>query len=269
MSKFGKGTPIGSMIKPFVLLELLEQGYQIRLYDGKKKGKRLLHNYNRICSNKYLDAKEILQPSKNAPMGNIYELTAPIPLFISVEEKFSKMNILTDSAINLYDKNKKSENTLNYPIGSRRMTIYDIAQSYQTLFNEGKFIKLSVINKSFNPYELTENVYKKDVVSIYNKQNVRVITDALKTVLDKGGTAHSLSEYLPQNVQFMAKTGTTDKYRHGYTVLCDGETLVVSWVSYGQEINGVLKFNQTEIPNKSGGHSAGILAAFIFDELYK
>jgi membrane peptidoglycan carboxypeptidase len=149
------------------------------------------------------------------------------------------------------------------------MTIYDIAQSYQTLFNEGKYKKLSIINKSFNPYELTENVYKKDVASIYNRQNVRVITDALKTVLDKGGTAHSLSKYLPQNVQFMAKTGTTDEYRHGYTVLSDGETLVVSWVSYGQEVNGVLRFNQTAIPNRSGGSSAGILAAFIFDELYK
>ena len=78
---------------------------------------------------------------------------------------------------------------MNYPIGSRRMTIYDIAQSYQTLFNEGKYLKLSVINSSFNPYELKEETYKKDAVSIYRKQNVSVIINAIKLFYrDKKGS---------------------------------------------------------------------------------
>jgi hypothetical protein len=67
----------------------------------------------------------------------------------------------------------------------------------------------------------------------------------------------------------MGKTGTTDEYKHGYTVLSDGKTLVVSWVSYGKTVDGVLKFGGVQIPNNSGGRSAGILAALIIKELYK
>ncbi len=269
LSTFGEGISMSSEIKPFVLLELLEKGHQIRLYDGKIRGRKTPKNANHGYSNKFVNLSEILKKSHNAPMRNIDQLTAPIPLFLSVEEKFHKMNISVDSAINLNDKQKKLEHTLNYPLGSRRMTIYDIAQSYQTLFNEGQYIKLSVFNKSFNPYHLKEQTIRKDKAQIYNKQNVSIITNALKTVLEKGGTAHSLNKYLPKNVQFMSKTGTADKYKHGFTILCDGNTLVVSWVSYGKEVGGKLKLGQTEIPNKSGGSSAGVFAALIFDELYK
>lgn len=270
MSNFGEGNSIGSVIKPIVLLELSEKGYQIRLFDGKIQGRKTPRNANHPYSNHYVNLNYILKKSPNAPLRNIDEITPPIPLFIDIEEKFRQMNISADSSIDLSDTEKKLEHTINYPIGSRRMTIYEIAQCYQTIFNEGVFIKLSVINKSFNPYNLTEHSFEKDKTSIYNKQNVSIITNALKASLEKGGTAYGLNKYLPHNIQFMAKTGTTDRSKHGYTILSDGNTLVVSWVSYGKQNGSHLDFNNTPaIPYNLGGSSAGVLAAMIFQELYK
>ena len=261
---------MGSIIKPFVLLELLERGLPVWLYDGKRKNKRLLNNYNRICSKEYKNADGILGPSLNSPFGNIDEVTEPISLFLDMEEKFSMMGIKSDNSIDLYDYRKKKEYMLNYPLGSRRMTIYDIAQAYQTLFNNGQYVKLNLIKKSFDPYMLKTNDIQIEKKVIYERPNTYKIQDALKLVLKKGGTGATLNKYLPSDVQFMGKTGTTDKYKHGYTILCDSKTLVVCWLSYGKIEGNHIDFNNTPgIPLSSGGSSAGILAAFIFDELYK
>jgi membrane peptidoglycan carboxypeptidase len=149
------------------------------------------------------------------------------------------------------------------------MTLYDVGQAYQTLFNNGEYKSLSIFNSSFNPYALDMLNFDKKATQVYSKANAYHIQGALKTVLEPGGTGYSLNKYLPNNVQFMGKTGTTDEYRHGYSVLSDGKTLVVSWVSYGKTEDGVLKFGRVPIPNNSGGGSAGILAAFIMKEFYK
>ena len=270
LADFANGNPVGSIIKPFVLLELLERGLPVWLYDGKRKNKRLLNNYNRICSKEYKNADGILGPSLNSPFGNIDEVTEPISLFLDMEEKFSMMGIKSDNSIDLYDYRKKKEYMLNYPLGSRRMTIYDIAQAYQTLFNNGQYVKLNLIKKSFDPYMLKTNDIQIEKKVIYERPNTYKIQDALKLVLKKGGTGATLNKYLPSDVQFMGKTGTTDKYKHGYTILCDSKTLVVCWLSYGKIEGNHIDFNNTPgIPLSSGGSSAGILAAFIFDELYK
>lgn len=57
LTQFGEGNPIGSIIKPFLLLELLETGFNfddIQLYDGEIEGKRTPNNYNGHYSNEYV-----------------------------------------------------------------------------------------------------------------------------------------------------------------------------------------------------------------------
>lgn len=268
LTNFGSGRPVASSIKPIVLLELLEQGYKVNLYDGVINGRRTPKNHLKRYSNTYLDEIEILKYSANAPMRNIDKLTNPINLFKDVEKRLQKMGIPADAAINLNDKSLNLHNTINYPIGSRRMTLLSIAQMYQMIFNKGEYIELSAFNEAFNPYDLKTTILKKERALIYEEENISIITNALKRVLEKGGTGYSFSKYLPKDIQFMAKTGTSSNYKDGITVISDGKTLVVSYVSYGKEENGQLKLGRSKIPHKSGGKSAGVLGALIFNELY-
>ena len=267
LAQFSGGSPMGSIIKPFILLELLEAGYKpdITLYDGKIKGKLTPDNYNKKYSNRYVGINEILKRSLNAPMVNIREKTEAVPLYKKVEGQFTKMGIHEDNFLNLNSPQKHTENEINYPLGSRNMTLYDIAQAYQALFNNGIYKKLKVLtpdNDSQDTEKKTENE-----TQIYSVKNDQIIRSALSQTLQPGGTAAYLKGLLPGNKIFFAKTGTSDKAIHGYTVLCDDEILIVVHVSYGKIINGRLELNNAPaIPFGAGGRSAGLLAGLIYCE---
>jgi len=265
LTDFQNGFPMASEIKPFVLLELLEQGHQISLYDGFK-GKRVANNFDHTFSNSYLNINEILGESKNAPLCNIFEITEPTPLFLSVEERFSSMDIKSDIAINLLDTSKKEWNRINYPLGSRRMNLIDLAQAYQTIFNDGEYIELSAFDKVVSQYDHSEILTQKKQKRIYSKENCKKIKRALKATLQINGTASNLNKILSGD-NYFGKTATSDDNRHGFMILSDGKTLVVTWVSYGEIINGKLKLGRAPIPGLSGSRSAGKLAAYIMREI--
>jgi len=268
LANFGEGNPMGSIVKPFVLIELTEAGYEAKLYDGKRKNKRVANNYNNKNSNLYKNTKQILGPSLNTPMNNIDEITEPISLFKGVDRKFELMNIRSDQTIDLNDESNYVWNRINYPLGSRRMTIWDIAQAYQTIFNDGTFVELNCFNSIKDPFTYVNKSIPVEKKEIYRKSNTKEIQEALTTTLERGGTAYSLNKILPAK-RYMCKTGTTDQFQHGYTVLCDGSTMIVTWVSYGKESDDQLKFGLAPIPNYSGGGSAGKLAAYIMKEISK
>lgn len=270
LTQFSNGNPVGSLIKPFILLQLLENGFnynQIRLYDGDVAGRYTPNNYNKMYSKKYMGIDEILKKSPNAPMVNTRLLTPPIPLFMDVEARFNLMGITSDPYTNLNDRNRSGEFEVNYPLGSRNMQLYQIAQAYQTLFNDGLYKELTVFTSVYYP-ELRE--WKKvgnKQSQIYSPENTAVIKTAMKGALESGGTAHQLSNILPKGQTFYAKTGTTDKSKNGYIVLSDGNILIVTSVKYYKNSNGnLIDNNAPSIPGGSGGKSAGVLAAMIYNQ---
>ncbi len=270
LTQFENGNPVGSVIKPFLFLELLEAGFRfndVQLYDGQIEGKRTPNNYSKRYSNKYVGINEIIGKSLNAPVVNIREITDPLTLFGNVEGHFSEMGISNDSYLDLNNPQRKNEHEINYPLGSRNMTLFQIAQAYQTLFNGGQYLQLSVFASAYNPLTgKTEKVNQKGQ-QIYSQENADLIVHALTNAMKDGGTGTPFKNLLPQDVTFYAKTGTSDGARHGYTVLSDGNTLVVAYVSYGRVENEHLSLGVTPIPFESGGRSAGILAAMIYSEL--
>lgn len=270
MTRFASGNQVGSVIKPFLIQELLEMGFtrdKIQLYDGPVKGKRTPQNYSGRYSNTYMGIDEILAKSPNAPMVNIRQITDPIPLFKSVELRFTEMDIPADKYLKLDDPKKKQENELNYPLGSRNMTLFEIAQAYQALFNKGKFISLCSIDSGFNPGTNQVTKSAQQQLQIYSEDKARQIVSALGHTMQAGGTGAHLTEILPKGRSFFAKTGTSDESRHGYTVLCDGEVLIVAYVSYGKVVGNHLSLGMAAIPNGSGGRSAGVLAALVYKNL--
>lgn len=272
LTRFSDGNQIASLIKPFVLLELLEKGFkanEIMLFDGKINERLTPNNLNRKYINQKVGINRIIKESLNAPLTNIDQLTNPIDVFMNVENRFSKMNISKDISISLENTSKKKEYEMNYPLGSRRMTLYEVAQIYQTLFNDGKYIKLHVFNSYYDPIKNKQSIIDTPTFEIYNLNNIKKIKSALLLPLLYGGTAQHIADILPKNKKIYAKTGTSDKSIHGYTVLCDNNILVVAWTSYGKITNNRLELNNTPpLPYNSGVRSAGILSALIFNEFY-
>ena len=270
LTTFAGGNPMGSVIKPFIILELLENNMasgELRLYDGKIKGKFTPNNYSRRYSNRMISINEILSKSLNAPMVNVRQVTEPVPLYRQLENTFATLGIGEDAFLQIDNPDKSSEHEVNYPMGSRNMTLFDIAQAYQALFNDGRYRQLRVFKSAYDPYRINEYELHYRQKPVYAPGNTRIIKEALHHTMLKGGTGTHITHLLPKTSQFYAKTGTSDKAIHGYTVLCDGQLLIVSYVTYGKVTGDHLELNETPpIPFESGVRSAGVLAAYIYGE---
>ena len=270
LATFAGGNPMGSVIKPFILLELLESNMAsegLQLYDGKIKGKFTPNNYSRRYSNRMISINEILSKSLNAPMVNVRQVTEPIALYRQIETKFATLGISEDAFLQIDNPDKSSEHEVNYPLGSRNMTLFDIAQAYQTLFNDGRYRELRVFERVYDPYRIKEDEVRHRQKPVYASKNAQIIKAALHHTMLKGGTGTHITHLLPKAPRFYAKTGTSDKAIHGYTVLCDGRLLIVSYVTYGKVTGKHLELNETPpIPFESGVRSAGVLAAYTYRE---
>jgi membrane peptidoglycan carboxypeptidase len=267
LTTINPGMPMASLIKPFVLLEMLQEGRKINLFDGKIAGKKTPENFNHKYLNRFVGVQEILTNSLNAPIVNIREVTSPIDLFSHVENRFKSMELQKDPFLQIEDQRRKQEIEFNYGLGSRVMRLIDIAQAYQTLINDGKYVKLNAIQSAFNPNtNMIEHLDSLKSRQIYSSENVRIIKEALTHTID--GTASTIKPLLPRDNVFYIKTGTADRAIHGYCMLSDGNLLIISFLSYGKIVDGRLELNNTPaIPLKSGGRTATVLAAMIYNQL--
>ena len=262
---FGHGYPVGSLMKPSIIMSLLESGFEpseIQLYDGKM-AHPVAPNFSHSYSNRKVGIEKMLALSLNAPFNNIIELADPAELFKKNETFFAEMGIGRDPAIDLNHEKKRVLNQINYPLGNRRMTLLEVAQVYQVIFNKGIWIPLSVSGIDGSATDLPG-----ESIRIYKKQHCEVVKKAMAGTI-RYGTGWRLKSKLPKNRTFYAKTGTSDKATHGWTVLSDGKTLIVSWLSYGSLTGKQLDFNDKKmaIPYGSGSRSAGVLAAMVYKEL--
>lgn len=262
---FGHGYPVGSLMKPPVIMSLLESGlepHEIKLYDGRM-GNPVAPNFTHSFSNKKVGIEKMLAHSLNAPFNNIVEIADPSVIFKKNEAHFKQMGIEVDPAIDLDHKKKKVLNQINYPLGNRRMTLLEVAQVYQVIFNKGIWIPLSTTG-------LDESVGLEadESIRIYEKEHCDVVKKAMAGTM-RFGSGVRLKSRLPKSRTFYAKTGTSDKATHGWTVLTDGKLLIVSWVSYAQRTGNRIDFNNKSvaIPYGSGSRSAGVLAATVYQEL--
>ncbi len=260
LADFGEGYQMGSIMKPFVLMELLEKGWEpdeLRLFDGSREGRKTVQNFSRKYSNQYVGLEEMLAKSLNAPFHNISELTPAIDLFKQVENRFGIMGLQEDQSIDLDDAIEHQSYLQNYPLGLRRMTLMDVAQAYQALFNQGVSRPLTLRRNLDSPSRM-----------IYQSESCDEVLAALASTVAPGGTGTHFVSLLPARKTFYAKTGTSDEAIHGWTVLSDGELLVVAFVTYGAVIKDRLELNRTPaIPTGSGAQTAGVLAALLYKSL--
>ncbi len=266
LSDYGEGFQCGSVLKPLVFLELFENyGFngETALFNGDLK--QFSYNPSNVKNtllNKEVPIRDVLKYSLNKAAVN-YRLHAdPAEVAKQVETSFSKMDIASDP---------------NYPwgasyiLGTKTMTPWEVAQAYQMLFNEGTMVPLSPWKYVINPH-LQDTLFSRESKKT-KKRYTSDTADAIKALLpaafEKGGTCHRLLQWLPEGRQYYGKTGTTGKAKDGWTVLSDGKKLLVVWAGYMQNENGMItRKGAPPVPSKSGGGSAGILAAMAYSKLY-
>ena len=256
-NNFGNGFPIGSLVKPAIILEMLRKGASpnLTLYDGRIGKRKTPANATHPWKNKPVSIKTWLSESLNAPCVNLCDIMSPKPVFESVEAAY---NAIDDFIQTRYDL---CSDTYNYPLGStRQLTPFQISEIYQTIFNDGVRIKLQ--------YEVcsdTTNLTKR----IWTTKDIAVVKDAL-TETTKTGTMKEYYNDLPKHKTFYSKTGTSSGKpgwrggKDGWCVLSDGKTLIVCWASYGKLNGGCIQLGTEPL---FGSSTAGLFAVLIYKEL--
>lgn len=248
--------PIGSLGKPAIILEMLRKGASptLTLYDGKVGKRKTPANATHPWKNKQVSIKTMLSQSLNAPFVNICDIMPPKPVFESVESAYESIGIMPHKDL--------CSDTYNYPLGNRQMTVFDIAQLYQTIFNDGIRIKLQA--ECLND---TTNFTKR----IWSTNSINVIKDALSETI-KTGTMQEHRNKLPKYKTFYSKTGTSSGKsnwrggKDGWCVFSDGETLIVCWASYGKRNGKQIKLGTEPL---FGSGTAGLFSVLIYNELLK
>ena len=264
---YGDGFQVGSVLKPLVFLELFENhefDESTSLYNGDlpaykynpgNTGKKLL--------NKEVLVGDVLKYSLNKAAVNYRVHADPLKVARKVEAKLKKLDISSNLSYSIGE---------SYILGTKTMTLWEVAQAYQMLFNDGEAIPLTPWKYIIDPH-LQDTIFdgsSRKRRTVYATKSANSIQSLLPLAFEAGGTCHRLLPFLPKERQYYGKTGTTGKAKDGWTVLSDGKKLVVVWVGYVKNNDGVLtRKGAPAIPSKSGAGSAGILAAMAYSKLYK
>ena len=244
--------PVGSVLKPAIVLEILKSGAPIdfKLFDGKVGQHRKTPRNSHGWSNVPVDATSILSKSLNGPFSNLIDLGLnPRTVYQNLENVYASMGIAKDTV--------SAADTYNYPLGIREMRVYEVAQIYQTIFNNGVFIPLSL-------EQISDTVRSR---RIWDIAHVNVVKNALhQTIDDSNGTLYRYKNDLPQGKNFYGKTGTSTRQRDFWTVLSDGNLVVVCWASYGKQVGDRMVLGTEK---SWGASAAGQFSVLIYNELTK
>lgn len=246
------GFPIGSLGKPFIVIQMLEMGASPNfiLFDGQRDGRKTPKNANHGWSNRYVTITEALSKSLNAPFTNIRDIMNPKPVFINTESNYHKMGIRSEER-----HTDMCEDTYNYPLGIRQMYVTEVAQAFQTLMNDGVCYPL-------RDHETGDSLIP---IRIYEAKNVAVVKQALSQTV-KSGTMKAYRNILPEGRTYYAKTGTSTRQQYGWGVVSDGNLLVVSLASYGKSQSDNMTLGVEPL---YGASTAGLMSVLVYNEIKK
>ncbi len=252
--------PAASPIKVLMIAEgfkhslLNENDILIDEYRGR------LHNYHNTYYGK-VSLSTIVQKSLNTALDNYSQRNALVDY---LEHDLAAIfgDVLTPLPIN-YTKSQ-------YCIGEPRLlTIPQMAMLFRALLTDGVVYKTritqTIIGTDNYPFD-TLYKWQPQSFKIFPEKTCRSIKELLKAPLTPGGTLQHLVPLISNSTDVVGKSGTSDSFSTGWTILGNSRYLVVVSISYYN-----LKKSKTEnkiaIPTNSGGGSAGVIAAFILNHL--
>jgi len=223
--------PIGSLVKPATFLAALEQGYTLTtpLVDR---------------------AFEMVQPDGSvwAPENFDGQEQGVVPLFEALTKSYNLssaqlgLDIGLESVIDMLNRLGVDVDIKPYPsllLGALNLSPIQVAQMYQTIAANGFRMPLRAIRRVTDAYGDELSRYPFKLKQVVEPESVHLLHYALQSVA-REGTARSLYQRLPQDLNVAGKTGTSDQQRDSWFAGFTGNRLAVMWL--GRDDNQSLPF---------------------------
>ncbi|KKN45183.1 hypothetical protein LCGC14_0685630 [marine sediment metagenome] len=223
--------PIGSLIKPAVYLTALEQGYTLAspLDDSPYQLK--------LPNGQVWQPQNFSKQSHQSPL-----LIDALAHSYNISTVRLGMAVGLDKVIDTIHRLGIKQALKAYPsllLGAQGMSALDVANMYQTIAANGFQMparSIRVVTDSQNdalssyPFQLKQTV---------RAENNYLIQTAMQEVT-RAGTAQSIYQRLPSDINVAGKTGTTDEQRDSWFAGFSGNRLAVVWL--GLDNNHPLPF---------------------------
>lgn len=213
--------PIGSLVKPAVYLTALEQGYTLISELDDSPFSLTLPNQQSWTPKNYDGQTHGLVPL-HAALTHSYNLsTAQLGMELGVEKVIDTLKRLgVDRPMDAYP---------SLLLGAQSLSSLEVAAMYQTIAAGGFQIPPRTIRTvtdsageplSSYPFQLQQSIDEKPMFLLqYNLQQVT-----------RSGTARSIYQQLPININSAGKTGTSDQQRDSWFAGFTGNRLAVVWL---------------------------------------
>lgn len=213
--------PIGSLVKPAVYLTALEQGYTLISELDDSPFSLTLPNQQSWTPKNYDGQTHGLVPL-HAALTHSYNLsTAQLGMELGVEKVIDTLKRLgVDRSMDAYP---------SLLLGAQSLSTLEVAAMYQTIAAGGFQIPPRTIRTvtdsageplSSYPFQLQQSIDEKPMFLLqYNLQQVT-----------RSGTARSIYQQLPININSAGKTGTSDQQRDSWFAGFTGNRLAVVWL---------------------------------------
>ena len=216
--------PIGSLIKPFVLLAALEnkpEMYQLSSFilddevtiSQKGSDDWLPQNYDKTFHGDVM-ILDALAKSYNIPF-------VKLGMDVGLDE-------VTD-LLKSYGLSKKPRNLPSILLGSVELSPVEVAQLYLTLASGGFQTPLSSVNFVLDVDRNPLEAYPLEIEQVGNVEANNIVIHGLQQVM-QNGTAVSVNRGFAPQLSLAGKTGTTDDFKDSWFAGFSGDVLTVVWL---------------------------------------
>ena len=213
--------PIGSLVKPAIYLTAFEQGYTLISELDDSSFSLTLPN-QQTWTPKNFDGKTYGQIPLHTALTNSYNLsTAQLGMELGVDNVIETLKRL--------GVERKLDAYPSLLLGAQSLSTLEVAAMYQTIAATGFQIPPRTIRTvtdsvgeplSSYPFQLQQSIDEKPMFLLqYNLQQVT-----------RNGTARSIYQQLPMNINTAGKTGTSDQQRDSWFAGFTGNRLAVVWL---------------------------------------
>jgi len=223
--------PIGSLVKPPLYLSALESGYTL-ISPLQDRSLTLQQPDGSVWEPQNFDGKPKGEVPLYEALSRSYNLsTAHLGLELGVDKVIDMLGRL--------GVEKPIDPFPSLFLGALALSPVEVAQIYQTIAANGFKMPLRAIRRvtDANNAELSRYPFKLEQIT--DPGAVHLLHYALQAVA-REGTARSLYQQLPANLNVSGKTGTSDQQRDSWFAGFTGNRLAVVWV--GRDDNRSLPF---------------------------
>ncbi|WP_051237701.1 transglycosylase domain-containing protein [Lacticigenium naphthae] len=228
----------GSVIKPLLIYgPALDNGlitpatiipdtsYSVPNWDPNVGGfvDKEITNYG-TTTNRWMTAREALTKSQNLPAIRIH---------MNNREKIDPLSYLRKAGISQEAALDNEIENASFGLGGFQTgpTVLELTSAFASIANNGKHVEPFLISKieHLNGEIIFEHEQNEDTV--FKPETAFLLQDILRDVNDTG-TGRGTEEQLNFSADFIAKTGTTNKYNDIWYVASTPEVTLGSWIGY-------------------------------------